>query len=171
MRSGKFMSEPNIQVREALASEDSIIAEHFYQMWLDNHISADSIETNWQSITLDFITQARQKLFYQGFVAEVEGRVVGSTSCQLFNGLYPLIMKAHYRQYGYIWGVYVEPEYRRNGIAKTLTKTAIQYLKSLGCTRAILHASPSGKSVYSSLGFSISNEMKLDMIELDFKRE
>ena len=40
---------------------------------------------------------------------------------------------------------------------------AIEYLKSLACTRAILHASPSGKSIYAGLGFSETNEMKLDL--------
>lgn len=36
-------------------------------------------------------------------------------------------------------------------------------LKSLGCTRVILHASPFGKPIYSHLGFSESNEMQLDL--------
>jgi GNAT superfamily N-acetyltransferase len=57
----------------------------------------------------------------------------------------------------------VEPPYRGKGIAKNLTLVAIAHLKSLGCTRAILHASPLGKPVYDSLGFSASNEMRLDL--------
>jgi GNAT superfamily N-acetyltransferase len=155
---------PNVHIREALPQEDSIIAEHFYQMWLDNNILADSIKPNWQQITLDFISQARQNLCYKAFVAEVEKQVIGSTSCQLFAGLYPNILKTEYRKYGYIWGVYVAPDYRKKGIGKSITKIAVNYLKSIGCTRAILNASPSGKTVYSRLGFSISNEMQLDLI-------
>ncbi|HEY9692070.1 MAG TPA: GNAT family N-acetyltransferase [Oculatellaceae cyanobacterium] len=156
--------QQNIYIREALPQEDSIIAKHFYQMWLDNNVLAESIESNWQQITLDFITQARQNLCYKSFVVEVDKQVIGSTSCQIFAGLYPNILKAEYRKYGYIWGVYVEPNYRKNGIGKSLAKSAVDYLKSLGCTRAILNASPSGKTVYSSLSFSISNEMQLDLI-------
>lgn len=153
-----------IQVREASSQEDTLIAEHFYQMWLDNEIPADGIEPDWLNITLQFIEQARRELCYKAFVAEVEGRVVGSVSCQLFAGLYPNVLKAQYRKYGYIWGVYVEPPYRRQGIAKKLTTIAVDYLKYKGCTKAILHASPSGKSVYSNLGFSATNEMRLDLI-------
>lgn len=156
--------KPNVHLREALPQEDSIIVKHFYQMWLDNNVLAESIEPNWQQITLEFIIQARQNLCYKAFVAEVEKQVIGSTSCQLFAGLYPHILKAEYRKYGYIWGVYIEPDYRKNGIGKSLTKSAVDYLKSIGCTRAILNASPSGKTVYSSLGFSISNQMELDLI-------
>src|SRR5690349_10084383 len=106
----------NFQVREALSQEDSIIAEHFYKMWLDNNIAVDYIETNWQDITLNFIAQARQNLFYKAYVAEIEGKIIASTSCQLFNGLYPQILTAESRKYGYVWGVYVEPAYRGKGL-------------------------------------------------------
>ncbi|WP_375472034.1 GNAT family N-acetyltransferase [uncultured Nostoc sp.] len=89
---------------------------------------------------------------------------MGSVSCQLFAGLYPNVFKDEYRKFGYIWGVYVEQSYRRQGIAKSLTNKAIEYLKAIGCTRVILNASPLGKPVYSSLGFSEGNVMQLDLI-------
>lgn len=159
-----MLSEESFKFREASLQEDSLIAEHFYQMWLDNDVPDRSIQTNWLEITLQFIENARLELSYKAFVAEVNGKIIGSASCQLFAGLYPLILTDEYRKYGYIWGVYVEPTYRRKGVAKKLTLHALDYLKSLGCTRAILHASPPGKPVYSSLGFSQSNEMRFDLI-------
>ncbi|MBE9227518.1 GNAT family N-acetyltransferase [Phormidium sp. LEGE 05292] len=152
-----------LHIREALLAEDTLIAEHFYQLWRDNDVSANFIESNWRKITLEFIDRARQELSYQAFVAELDGRVVGSVGCQLFAGLYPHILTAEYRKYGYIWGVYVEPEYRRKGIAKQLTNKALEYLKSKNCTRAILHASLSGKPVYSALSFLHTNEMGLNL--------
>lgn len=107
----------HIQAREAFPHEDSLIAEHFYQMWLDNEVSANSIQADWLNITLEFIKHARQELAYKAFVALVEDRVVGSASCQIFTGLYPHILQETYRKYGYIWGVYVEPPHRGQGIA------------------------------------------------------
>lgn len=155
----------NISIREASGAEDSLIAQHSYQLWRDNDVPSDSIESDWLEIILQFINQARQDLFYKAFVAEVgDGLLVGSASCQLFAGLYPQPLAEQYRKYGYIWGVYVEPPYRRQGIARQLTSVAIAYLKSLSCTQVILHASPFGKPVYSSLGFSESNQMQLDLI-------
>lgn len=155
----------NIAIIEASQNEDSLIARHFYQLWRDNDVAADSIRSDWQEIILQFINNARQDLFYKAFIAEVDGVAIGSVSCQIFAGHYPLALVENYRKYGYIWGVYVEPAYRRRGIAKQLTKKAIAYLKSLGCTRVILHASPSGKPVYTSLGFSESNEMRLNLMK------
>lgn len=153
-----------VQFRSAYPEEDALIARHFYQLWRDNDVSEQDIDPNWQILTLDFIAQARQGLGYQAFVAEVDGRIVGSAGCQLFAGLYPLILAASHRKYGYIWGVYVESAYRGQGFATTLTKMAIEHLKRLGCTRAILHASLSGKPVYTRLGFTESNEMRLDLV-------
>ncbi len=155
--------ERNIKIKEASSRDYPLIAEHFYRLWQDNDVSADSIEPNWCNITLQFIDHAERELSYKAFVVEVDGTVVGSTSCQLFAGLYPNVLAEQYRKYGYIWGVYVEPAYRGQGLAKRLTQKAIAYLKTLGCTRAILHASPSGKPVYTKLGFYESNEMRLDL--------
>ncbi|MCU0546514.1 MAG: GNAT family N-acetyltransferase [Oscillatoriaceae cyanobacterium Prado104] len=157
------LDRPQINVRETYPHEDTLIAEHFYQMWRDNDVPDSSIESNWSEIIIKFIDRARQELCYKAFAIEVDGVVVGSTSCQLFAGLYPQILAAEYRKYGYIWGVYVEAPYRGRGFGKQLTTMAIDYLKSLGCTRAILHASPSGQQVYTSVGFVASNEMRLDL--------
>ncbi|MBD2460609.1 GNAT family N-acetyltransferase [Oscillatoria sp. FACHB-1407] len=156
--------QKTIDIREASPGADALIAAHFYRLWQDNAIPGECIYPNWLDLTLKFIDRARRELSFKAFVAEVDGQIVGSASCQLFEGLYPQILTPQARQYGYIWGVYVEPPYRRQGIAQQLTKEAIAHLKSLGCTRAILHASPSGKSVYEHLGFSTSNEMRLDLV-------
>ncbi|WP_193197178.1 GNAT family N-acetyltransferase [Nostoc sp. MG11] len=158
------MLTEHITIREAIPQEGSLIAQHFYQMWRDIGIPDEAIDPNWLDITLQFTEQAREDLFYKAFVAEVNNAVVGSASCQLLAGLYPNVLKAQYRKFGYIWGVYVEPSHRRQGIAKHLTNSAIAHLKAIGCTRVVLNASPSGKPVYSSLGFSQSNAMHLDLM-------
>lgn len=158
-----MLTHPLFQVRAATTAEDRLIAHHFYQMWLDNQIAEDAIAPDWLETTLQFIQQARQTLNYQAFLAEVEGCVVGSAGGQRFAGLYPNVMKATERCDGYIWGVYVEPAYRNCGIATQLTQQVIAHLKSIGCTHAVLNASPSGKPVYSRLGFSDSNVMRLDL--------
>ena len=108
---------------------------------------------------------ARQELEFQAFVARIDNEIVGSASCQLFTGLYPAILKTQQRNYGYIWNVYVEPQYRRRGIAIELTKAAIAHLKNLNCTKAVLNASPSGKYVYEKLGFTAGNEMILNLFD------
>jgi ribosomal protein S18 acetylase RimI-like enzyme len=154
-------------VRTGCPEEDALIAEHFRQMWRDNGIPEAQICRAWEENVLRFVSSARQGLQYRSFVAELgAGQVVGSASCQLFAGLYPNILEARQRQYGYIWGVYVVPEQRRRGLATALTAAALDYLRGIGCTHALLHASPSGRPVYTGLGFQPTNELRLDLSEL-----
>lgn len=151
-----------LTIKEAI-SQDSLIAEHFYRLWLDNDVSPDSIDPDWQQKTIDFIDEARRNLAFKAYVAIIGDRVVGSVSCQIFSGLYPMPFKPSFRQYGYIWNVYVDLNYRRRGIGSQLTQKAIAYLHSLDCTHAILHASVHGKPIYEKLGFSAKNEMILEL--------
>ncbi len=159
-----IMLQQTITVRESTLEEDSLIAQHFYQMWKDNDVPDEAINPNWLNKTLNFIKDARTNLDYQGFVAEIDHRIVGSASCQIFAGLYANVLQTNYRKYGYIWGVYVEPPYRRQGIATQLTLSTINHLKAIACTKVILNASTSGKPIYESLGFTQSNTMQLDLM-------
>ncbi|MEO1592387.1 MAG: GNAT family N-acetyltransferase [Cyanobacteria bacterium J06632_22] len=160
-----------MQFRPARPKEDPIIAKHFCQMWQDIGIPADQIKPDWQSLTVDFITTARAHLDFQAFVAEApEGRLIGSVSCQQFAGLYPRILKRSQKLRGYIWGVYVETGYRRQGLGRQLTAMAIEHLKQIGCTHAILNAAPMGQSVYKQLGFEPANQMTLDLTQSSSKR-
>ncbi|MEO0455499.1 MAG: GNAT family N-acetyltransferase [Cyanobacteria bacterium P01_A01_bin.114] len=155
-----------LQFRVALPVEDAVIAEHFYQMWRDLSVPAEQIQPDWQQRVVDFITVARQSLGFQAFVAETPtGELIGSASCQKFAGLYPLILSPTYRQRGYIWGVFVESAYRRQGIATRLTGMAVDHLKALGCTHALLNASPLGQPVYENLGFEPGNLMALKIAD------
>ena len=115
-----------------------------------------ALKTKFRYFSLVFVA-------FQAYVATIGDRIVGSVSCQIFAGLYPMPFQPDFRKYGYIWNVYVEPDYRRRGIATKLTKRAIAYLHSLNCTHAILHASVYGKPVYEKLGFVPKNEMILEL--------
>jgi GNAT superfamily N-acetyltransferase len=139
------------------------IAQHFHDLWRDNGVPAAGIRPDWRAITLDFMQTATATLDYQAFVAEAQGETVGSVGGQRFAGLYPNALTPAQRCYGYLWNVYVAPPYRRQGIGRELTQRAVTYLKSLGCTRIMLHASPFGEPLYAQMGFVASNEMRLDV--------
>jgi ribosomal protein S18 acetylase RimI-like enzyme len=153
-----------ITIRISSPTEDAVIAQHFYCMWRDLGVSENNIQPNWLDISLDFIQAARQTLNYQPFVAEAEGNIVGSVSGQRFAGLYPWIVSPDHRQYGYIWGVYVEPAYRNQGVATQLTQLMVDYLQGIGCTKVVLNAAPKARSLYQKLGFGESNLMELNLV-------
>jgi GNAT superfamily N-acetyltransferase len=162
-----MLTHSTMQIRAAQPAEDGILAHHFYQMWLDNQVTPDVIVANWYDTVLQFIEQARQTLNYQAFVAVSDQAIIGSAGGQKFAGPYPNLFQPTYRCDGYIWGVYVEPAYRHQGIGKQLTRRSLQHLKSIGCTHAVLNASPFGKSLYEQLGFMDSNLMRLTLSEVE----
>lgn len=150
-----------LKLRPASPEDDTLIAQNFKLMWQDYELDK-ILREDWLEDTLEFIQNARKHLQYAAFIAELAGKDVGSAACQLFSGPYPMGFQVDKRQYGYIWGVYVAPDYRGQGIAKALTQACVAYLKDIACTKVLLHASPMGKPVYEKLGFEPSNEMILD---------
>ncbi|HEX3748275.1 MAG TPA: GNAT family N-acetyltransferase [Bryobacteraceae bacterium] len=62
---------------------------------------------------------------------------------------------------GNILNVYTESAYRRQGLARRLTETAVEWCRANRIGVAVLHASEDGRPLYRSMGFTQSNEMRL----------
>lgn len=64
-----------------------------------------------------------------------------------------------------VLNVYVQPAWRRRGIAETLMREVLQSLAARGVRRVVLHASDEGRRLYERLGFVPTNEMQLSASE------
>ena len=64
-----------------------------------------------------------------------------------------------------ILNVYVYPEFRRQGIARRLMDTMIDWCREEGFAAVYLHASKDGKPLYEKLGFEPTTEMRLKLKE------
>lgn len=65
---------------------------------------------------------------------------------------------------GWLYGVAVSPDQRRNGTGKALVLFAIQALKNLGCKKVNLQIRPTNTEVanfYKSLGFSTEDRLSM----------
>jgi GNAT superfamily N-acetyltransferase len=62
---------------------------------------------------------------------------------------------------GYILNVVTIPRYRRQGIARRMMETMLDWLAGQGIEVVALHASEAGRPLYRELGFVDSNEMRL----------
>ena len=60
---------------------------------------------------------------------------------------------------GLVLNVYVDPKHRRQGVARRLMETLIDWAPGAGIVRLVLHAAPDGRRLYEALGFRESNEM------------
>ena len=63
----------------------------------------------------------------------------------------------------YVNAVYVQPAYRRRGIAARLMNLAVAWAREKGCLRVRLRASDEGRRLYESLGFEPGREMELHL--------
>ena len=95
---------------------------------------------------------------YAGWITSDADRPIASA------GLLILDWAPHYldptgEQRAYILNVFVEPEYRGQGLAKMLTRECMDEASRRGIRVVALHASQKGQPVYEKLGFTTSNEM------------
>ncbi|AGS23970.1 GCN5-related N-acetyltransferase protein (plasmid) [Rhizobium etli bv. mimosae str. Mim1] len=110
---------------------------------------------------MSFLRSGREERRLASFLAVVDDEIAGSVSCQLRQSPFPEVIRPEQRLHGYIWSVYVAEAFRRRDIALALTNRAVDYLKSIGCTTAVIHASDAGEPVYRSVGFELAKEMRL----------
>lgn len=83
------------------------------------------------------------------FVAEVEGKVVASTTNINYQ-----------RRFGWIGMVIVDPAWRRRGIATQMVHRAIAYLESVSCPCQKLDATEAGARVYETMGFTVEYQVE-----------
>ena len=62
---------------------------------------------------------------------------------------------------GNILNVYTSDRFRRQGLARRLMEALIRWCRENSIDTIILHASPSGRNLYESMGFVPTNEMRL----------
>jgi GNAT superfamily N-acetyltransferase len=99
---------------------------------------------------------------YLAWVAvSADGAVAAGLGLWLMN--WPPHMIGPGARRGNILNVYTEPHARRLGLARRLMDKALAWCRDNGIRAVILHASPDGRPLYESLGFSSTNEMRLEI--------
>jgi len=148
------------------ADFDATVCFHWRQMWNEVGIPGEAFLPNMEGMTCSFLEMARTRLNYQTFLARCAStqKVVGSVSCQIWEGPFPKIVGSEDFQMGTVWAVYVDPKCRRQGVATTLMKQALTHLRIIGCDTVILiAASEGGQRCYERLGFRPNNALVCDV--------
>ena len=98
---------------------------------------------------------------YRGFLAEADGgRVVGGGGIVIND--WPAHPRETMPNRAWILNMYVEPEFRRQGIGRRLMEEMVSWCREAGYRNVSLHASAEGRQLYASMGFVPTNEMRLD---------
>jgi GNAT superfamily N-acetyltransferase len=95
---------------------------------------------------------------YLGWIAEESGRLAGSAGLLILDWPpHPLHPNASQR--GYLLNVFVEPEYRKRGVAHQLIEQCLEEARQRGIRVVTLHSSDAGRPVYEGFGFKATSEM------------
>jgi GNAT superfamily N-acetyltransferase len=157
-------------IRPATVDDADVIAWHRAAMFRDmGDIAADDVEPLLRA-TAAWVRGAIPAGDYVAWMATPRDdprRVIGGAGMQL-RALIPRPRPAgpgilDGRQ-GLIVNVFVEREYRRQGVARALTEAALDWGREAGLVSIVLHASPAGRPLYEALGFVTTNEMRYDRL-------
>jgi GNAT superfamily N-acetyltransferase len=94
-------------------------------------------------------------------VAAPDGSIVAGAGLWLMD--WPPHMIGRDSRRGNILNVYTAESFRRQGLARDLTNTVLQWCRKNGIDTIVLHASPAGRSLYDEMGFTATNEMRLKL--------
>ena len=144
-------------IRPATLDEAPTIAEQRRAMFFDMGYR-DGLDEMVEA----FVPWVREKMRageYLGWFAVAEdGAIAAGAGFWLMD--WPPHMIGGASRRGNILNVYTDPEYRRQGLARRLTETAIEWCRAHAIATVILHASEEGSELYRSLGFEPTNEMR-----------
>ena len=152
----------DVVLRPATVEDLAVILAHRRAMFLDmNWAPPERVEQVMPAFA-EWLGPRLESGEARAWLATVDGRPVGGAMTWTY-GWFPQVSNPTGRV-GHIMNVYVEPAWRRRGLARRLTRTCMDDLFSRGIRRITLHASDKGRPLYESLGFAATKEMRLDQL-------
>jgi ribosomal protein S18 acetylase RimI-like enzyme len=95
---------------------------------------------------------------YFGWIVEEDGKLAASAGMLIMDWP-PHPMHPEGRERAYLLNVFVEPEFRRRGLANALVEQCMKEAERRGIRVVTLHSSDAGRPVYEKLGFRSTSEM------------
>ena len=147
-------------LRRASAADLDTLVTHRRDMFRDMGYKEDDVM---ESMTTRFRLWLLDKMnageYLAWLVSASDGSIAAGTGLWLMDWPPHMIGKGARR--GNILNVYTAKEFRRTGLARHLMQAALDWCRTNEIDTVILHASPAGRSLYESMGFQATNEMRL----------
>jgi GNAT superfamily N-acetyltransferase len=153
---------PLITYRAAKADDADALAQLRYEMEVERYPQRIAFDRETylavhHQVTRDWLARGG----YDAWFAEADGTPVACVILMVWE-LHPNGRELHRRR-GLVTGVYTQPAYRRQGIARRLMELLLARARELGVHRLILWASDMGRPLYEELGFMASRAMELNL--------
>jgi GNAT superfamily N-acetyltransferase len=152
---------PQFLIREATLDDIPALLRHRRGMYEDMGYDDEESLVAMTETSRPYLREAMANGTLHPWVAALEDRVVGGGLIIVS----PWLSHPYDRQcrQATVLNMYVDPEFRRRGIARRLMQTMIDWCRKEGFVNVSLHASKSGRRLYESLGFEPTTEMRLKL--------
>jgi len=155
---------PLLTIRAAELSDVPILIRHRRMMWWDMGRRDELALGLMETAANEYFRNAVADASYKGFLAEApSGTVIGGSGIVV--SPWPGVWGQRQARRAMILNMYVEPEYRRQGVARALMAAMIAWCKGNQFASVGLHASEQGRALYEQLGFRPTDEMRLEVKE------
>jgi ribosomal protein S18 acetylase RimI-like enzyme len=148
-----------LETRKATVADAGLITRHRKAMFADIHDARDAILDAMSRSFNPWVIRMLAAEKYIGWITS-DGDLPVASAGLLVLDWPPHFLDPDAEQRGYILNIYVEPAYRKRGLARELVKLCMAESHNRGMGVVALHASPAGRPMYEKLGFESSNEMK-----------
>ena len=149
-----------ITIRETTLADIPEIVRHRRAMFDDMGMGDAASRGRMQAASEPYLQDALARGEYRGWFAVTSQNEVAGGAGILLQSSPPRPWEIK-TQRPYLLNVYVYPAYRRRGIASLLTRVSVDWCRGQGFASVSLHASQFGRSLYESMGFLPTNEMRL----------
>jgi GNAT superfamily N-acetyltransferase len=151
----------DLAIREAIPADIPEILRQRRGMYMDMGYTDEPKLDAMASLSASYLAKAMSDGAFHAWLAYSGERVVGGSALIISPWLaHPYDLECRRAT---ILNVYVYPEYRLRGVARRLMETMIGWCRNEGFAGVTLHASDDGRHLYESMGFALSNEMRLKL--------
>ena len=149
-------------VRRGTVADVEVIAAH--RRWMFEAMGALLPEQGpeLEAASRRYLARALPAEEYLAWLAEWDGIVVGGAGLVL-RRLLPRPAHLEGGEEAYVLNVWVDEAHRGRGVATRLMHDLMGWCAARGVRRVSLHASEAGRRTYERLGFTPTNELRLDL--------
>jgi ribosomal protein S18 acetylase RimI-like enzyme len=147
-----------MEIRAADTADATLISAHRRAMFAEIDKLDESLLSALERRSVSWTERMIREGKYYGWIATDAGRSLASAGLLILDWPpHPFDPEGELR--GYLLNVYVEPEYRKRGLAHELVERCMAEARRRGIRVVTLHSSQAGRPIYERLGFHATNEM------------
>lgn len=147
-----------MEIRTAETTDATLISAHRRAMFAEIHPLDEPLMDSLERRSVAWTERMIRGGKYYGWIAIDAGRPVASAGLLILDWPpHPFDPEGELR--GYLLNIYVEPEYRKRGLAHELVERSMAEARRRGIRVVTLHSSQAGRPIYERFGFHATNEM------------